>query len=203
MSISTSSQILEDKIKTIFGTMQALEMEAADLYALYWGQIDSDAAFTALNNADAATKLTKLTKAELVNGVTLVEQIDRFFTNQSLTQGNYLGTLHAVIYGNDEITTSISTAIEAFGERLVDFCQNLLSVFSDAKAALNVYVDAEIADTLGALAGDNVPFYVFSKSDLTLAINLLSGFKKLINNEDLTGVQGDYSSTVAVWRRYL
>jgi len=195
--------VLETKLKSFLTTTQWLQLEAQDLFNLYWAEVSPDSVFTALSSGDAATKSTKLTKSEVTTALVFIEQLDRFFTNQSLTQGTYLASINAVIHGNDEKATAISTAIENFGERAVELLQSVLELFKNAKDILDIYFDSEISAAIDELSGVNIPFYEFSKNDFTLAINLVSGFKKIVNNEDLTGVQGDYSSTVALWRRYL
>jgi len=198
--MATSVSVLETRLKSFMQSCQSFQLEAADLYKLYWSQVSPDAGYTALASGDAATKSSKLTKAEVISGLTFAEQIDRFFTNQSLTQSDYQLTLNAVIYGNDEKAVALSVAIEAFGDRLVAFCQDALELFKQAKDNLDLYNDSEISGAVGGVSGTGLPFYDFTKNELTIAINLISGLKKLINNESLSGVQADYSSTVAVWR---
>jgi len=197
-----ATEVLEDKIKAFITTFTTMQPESSDLSKLYWAEVNTDAVYTALASSAAATFSTKLTKQEVINALTWAEQVDKLFTNQALTQSDYLLNVQGIVYGNDEYTSpGISTAIEAFGERSVTFCTSSLQLFKDAKDILDIYFDTEISAAVGAVTGEECPWYDFSKSDFTEAINMIEAFKKLINNEVAT--QADYGATIAKWSKIL
>lgn len=197
--MSTSTIQIETRISALMGTMNALMFEAADLYKLYWSEVSTDATFTALGSGAAATYTTKLTKQEVINALTLSEQMDRFFTNQSLTQADYRTNMNGIRYGNDQYAMAggISVAIETFGERAVTFINQLFQLFDEAKCILDLYFDTEISGAVGAVTGASLPWTTIEKSDFTGSITLIENYKKLINNEVATA--GDYGATVAKW----
>ena len=198
-----STAILEQNLKAFMGSMVWIQPESADLSKLYWTQISGDAIYSALASGDAATYSTKLTKQEVINALTWAEQLDKFFTNQALTQSDYLNGIQGIIYGNDQYVSAggISEAIEAFGERAVTLCQASLQLFKDCKDSLDIYFDTEISAAIGAVTGEETPWYEFSKSDFTEAVGMVEAFKKMINNE--VAAQGDYGATVAKWRKII
>jgi hypothetical protein len=198
----TSTAKLEEKIKAFMSSMLWMQPEASDLSKLYWAEVNTDTTYTALAAGAAATFSTKLTKQEVINALTYIEQLDKFYTNQALSQADYLLNVQGIINGNDQyVSPGISVAIENFGERAVSLCSSALQLFKDGKDILDVYFDTEISAAIGAVTGEECPWYTFSKSDFSEAVSLVEAFKKLINNE--VAAQADYGATVAKWRKIL
>ena len=179
-----------------------IQPESSDLSKLYWSEISGDATYSGLASGAAATFGTKLTKQEIINGLAITEQFDKFFTNQALTQADYLANIDGIIYGNDEYTSpGISVAIEQFGIRLVALSEASLVLFKSAKDILDIYFDTEISGAIGGVSGGLLPWTAISKSDISASVSLIEAFKKVINNE--VAAQADYGSTVAAWRKNL
>jgi len=200
--MKTSAEKLEEMVKAFMDSMIWMQPEAADLVKLYWAEVNSDSTYTALSVSAAATFTTKMTKQEVINGLTWLEDVEDFYTNSAVTTTDYLQNLQGIIYGNDQYASpGISPAVEAFADRLLVMAQSSLQLFKDAKDLLDVYFDSEISAATGAVTGEEMPFYTFSKSDFTEAITLIEQFKKMINNEAVT--TGDYGATVAKWRKIL
>ena len=197
MEVMTS--LLQKQIKEIMQTMLWVQPEVADMIKLYWsGDVSSD--LGPLLGTAPATKTSKHTKDELISGLTLSEQMDKFFTNQAVTQGDYHGNIQNLVYGDDEITTPLSVATEAFGDRVKALSEALLVTFNRCKDILDLYNDSEISSAASSLSDGTIVFGAsMSKAELILGITLCDQFKKFINNEAVT--TGDYGSTVAKWRR--
>ena len=200
--MATSTEILEACAGKCFTEFLPMVNESADLVKLYWSEVNTDSTYTALATTDAATFSTKLTKQEVINALTIAEQIDKFFQNQALAQSDYYLNIQGILHGNDERTSpGISPAIEAFGTRSVALMNSIITAFNCAKDTLDVWFDTEIQVAFAALTGDNVPWYDITVEDLNDGIVLIENFKKLINNEVAT--QANYSNTVANWRKIL
>lgn len=198
--MKTATNILETKMKAFMTSMITMQPEASDLVKLYWAEVNSDSTYTALASSAAATFSSQLTKQEVINALTISEQIEKFFTNVAMTQADYRINIEGIIHGNDAYASpGISVAIEGFGERAVTMCQDILQNYKDAIDILDVYFDTEISAAIGAVTVEECPWYNFSKSDFTEGISLIENFKKLVNNEAAT--TGDYGSTVAKWRK--
>jgi hypothetical protein len=195
--MKTSTELLFEKMKPFMGSMLWIQPEVSDLSKLYWGQVNIDAAYTALAVGDPATLSTKLTKQEVLNALAWAEQLVAFFANTALTQSDYLLNLQGISYGNNAAASALSPAIEDFGERSVTLANSSIQLLDDAKDILDVYFDNEISAAIGAVTGEEVPWYTFSKSDFTEGVSLIEAFRKLIDNQVAT--QADYSSTAAKW----
>lgn len=199
---NTSTEIMETKIKAFMTSMIWIQNECVDLSKLYWSEINTDSTYSALASSAAATFSTNLTKQEIINALSYAEQLDKMFTNQALTQSDYLLNIQGIIYGNDAYASpGISVAIEDFGVRSVALCESSLQLFKDSKNMLDIYFDTEISGAVGAISGEELPWYNFSKSDFTESIGFIEAFNKLINNE--AAATGDYGATVSKWRKIL
>ncbi len=198
---NTSTGILDQQVKSFMKTMGNIQSESADLLKLYNAEVTTDAAYTGLAAGAPATKTTKLTKQEAENCKDINVELNNFFTNGVLTQSDYWLDIQGILNGNDEITVSLSVAIESFATRNVNFLVTVLQLFKNSKNILDQYFDTEISDAVAAVSSEELPWEIYSKSDLTDAITLIEQFKKLLNNE--VAAQGDYGSTVAKWQKII
>lgn len=200
--MTTSTEKLEEQLKLFFASMVTIQTEAKDLEDLYWAEVSGDSTYSALANSDAATFATKLTKGEVINSLTIAEQIRKYFTNVAMTQNDYWNNFHGILYGNDERTSpGISVAIEAYGTRAVSFIGTLLTEFNRSRDILDIYFDTTIDAAIAAVTIEECPWYEFTKDDLLDGLTAVENFKKLINNEAPT--TGDYGSTVARWQKII
>lgn len=198
----TSTELLLKKMKSCFIKLDPIVTECDNISKLYFSEVNPDATFSDLPASAAATFSTKLTKQEIINALTIAEQVRNFFGNLPLTQSDYRQNLQGIIYGNDVYTSpGISVAIEDYGVRAVAFANSILEVFDCATEVIDIYFDADIANAIGAVVGVNTPWYNMSKSDFTSGVNLLENFRKMINNEAAN--QGDYQATMSKWRGFL
>ena len=194
--MNTSTDVIESRIQSLISSLQWIRPESADLQELYWAEVNSDSTYTGLAVGDAATFSTKLTKQELTNALTIAEQVDKFFSNQSLAQADYLANIQGIRYGNDErASPGISKAVEAYGERSLTFVEGLLSVYKLGEEIDGVYFASELSGAIGGISGDVLPWSNTPKSDFVNIISLIQNLNKLLNNEVAT--QGDYDSILS------
>lgn len=200
--MTTSTEKLDELLKLFMTSMVTVQTEAIDLEDLYWAEVSTDSTYTALASSAAATFATKLTKQEVINSLTIAEQVRKFFTNVAMTQNDYWNNFHGILYGNDEYTSpGISTAIEAYGTRAVSFIGTLLTEFNRSRDILDIYFDTTINAAIAAVTVEECPWYEYTKDDLIDGLTLVENFKKLFNNEAPT--TGDYGSTLARWRKII
>lgn len=193
--------LLQNKIKEFMNVMKQLNREAEDIYEVYW-DTDVNTNIGGLQDTDAATVNSKITKAEYVNGITISEQIKKFFANLAVTQGDYLSYCRNIQYGNDARVSKLSEAVEGVGDRLYQVSVNCISYYKTARDILDIYTGNEVADLIANLDEQRlVPGSDLTKSDLSLGITLIEQFKKMMNNEVVT--QADYASTLAKWERII
>jgi hypothetical protein len=197
MTINVTAQLQVD-IKTIMDTFNLMRNEALDLYNLYWkGGVNGD--ITAAAGTDPVTQTTRLTKTQLINGLTFAENINNFFDNIAVTTGDYLATCETNIHGN-ATATLISTATEAFGDRSVQFCADAITQYNLSRDAENWYNSSELSAMIGSISTQTIVYGSnMTKDDLIAAIVLLQQYQNALENSAVT--TGDYKVTVGKWLR--
>ena len=190
---------LEAELKAFTQTMKSIWIESEDLYKLYWSGGPSSE-ISGLGNDDPVTVGSKLSKAELVAGLTVAEQLKNFFGNASVSQSDYWANLENILHGNSSAVAPISAAVESMGSRLLNLSGTLLTSFNKAKALLDIYNDSQISLAVGAISDSTIVFGANSTKALFVSgITLVEQFKKMINNEAVA--TADYASTLAKWEQ--
>jgi len=193
------TRYLQIEIKALVDVLLAMKEEAGDIYSAYWAT-DANTAVGALGSSDAATMTTKLTKTVYLSGITLCEQVNKFFTNQALAQANYITSCQNIIYGNTARTSKLTEATEALGSRMVVVAQDCISTFKKADEIIKAYNENEIGTMVTDISASRaIPGSDMIKSELVSGITLLQQFSNLLSNAVAT--QGDYAATLASWKR--
>lgn len=189
-------QVIQEKITNFFINMEYAWYEGQDIYDVYW-KTNANTLITGLSNGtDPATKTTKLTKDELLAGITLCEKLVAFFGNAAVAQADYNQSIQNILFGDDEITTALSSGVENIGDRLFSLSEILLAQFKEAKDILELYADNGISTQLsGVPAGDKLGCMTFSKEMFAAYITFIEQFKKMINNEVVA--TSDYRATLS------
>lgn len=189
---------LQTKIKKAIQSLINIRSESADLVDLYFDEVSSD--LSGVSGTTAVTVTTKLTKDEVTTSVTMCQNLENFFTNQSVTTGDYLQTLNSVLNGNDQATSVVSEAVENYGFRVVELSKQVLGVYNDAFIIENLYNASEVSAAVGSISTQTVVFGSdMTKDDLTSAITLLQQWKNFVGNSAVS--TGDYQSTLSKWER--
>jgi len=197
MTVNVTAQLQVD-IKTVMLSFDAMRNESLDLYNLYFkGGVTAD--ISAALGTDPVTQATKLTKDQLIAGLTFVENLDKFFSNVAVTTSDYLTTCETNIYGN-ATPTFISTATESFGDRSVQVCRDAITQFNRSRDAENWYNSSELSAMIGSISTQTIVYGSdMSKDDLIAAIVLMQQFQNMMNNAAVT--KGDYKVTLGKWLR--
>ncbi len=196
MEVITS--VLEADIKELMTKFCTMRNEGKDLYNLYWkGSVNTDAAGT---GTDPVAVTAKLTKAEVISILALVEQLDNFWENIAVTQADYQVTIQNVTHGDAVLGAALSSDTEDFADRGIVFCQDLLEQYNMARRADNLYVASEISAAVAGISPQTVVFgATMTKDDLTSAINLIRELINFIENAAIA--QAEYKATLIKWRR--
>lgn len=196
--MNDTSQKLETAILAVATSLKSIRNESSDVYKVYFAT-GADALVSALAaNGTAATVTTKLTKSEIINGITFIGELNDFFDNAAVAQGDYLQSLENLINGSDQAGAALSNDVEAIGTRLKELAEDCVEVFKQAKDILKAYSASELSAVVSAISTTTVVFGCSTtKAKLSSGITLVEQFKKMINNEAVT--TGDYSSTVSSW----
>jgi len=191
--------LLQTKIKIVVDAMSLMQNEVLDITKAYWAT-DANTKISALSlDTDAATLATKLTKAEYLGGITAVEALGKFFTNQAVTTADYLISFDKLRYGSHAAGAKLSEATEQLGSRMNLVALNAIEMFKMAKDILSIYINNEVGDMIANLdAQRHIPGSQMTEDELSSGVTVVEQFKKLVNNEAVT--QGDYASTLAKWQ---
>ena len=199
MTTYNITSLLQTQIKSFMTSCESLSDEVAAIEDAYF-KSGADSDISALNASDPVTVSTKLTKTEFTNGITLCQDVSKFFQNTAVSTGDRLSSIYPIYYGNDEASSIISVAVEALGSRMYDVCSNLLTLYNSTKTILGLYFDNEVGDVVAVLESDTIIYGSdMTTSELSSAITMIQEFQDMIANAAVT--QADYQDTVEKWRR--
>lgn len=196
--MNNTSAILEE---TIFTFMKAMAEISKETRAILRFNSATPAAtlVEALASGDSpATVSTKLTKDQYKNMVGALIQIDNFFLNQAVQQGDYLNSIENVTNGSASLQSPLSQQVESVGERLKSIALNLRHQYAEAVETVKVYNISELGTALGGLSDHVVVFGCdTTKSKFLAGIVFMEQFAKLLSNQAVA--QSDYQATIARW----
>jgi hypothetical protein len=193
---------LQEDIKQLTSTFELLKQEALQIYNIYWkGGISGDTGFTGLAGGDPATQAGKLTKDQVTTALTLAELLKKFFDNEAVATGDYMASVQDITHGDAVLVTVISSALEDFGGRALQFATDLLTQYGRSKEIENLYTNGEVSGAVSGISAHTIVFgSEMSKDDLTSAITMIQQFHNFMENAAVT--TGDYDATLAKWLRF-
>jgi len=192
--------LLQNGLKSIMDSFGIMQRECKDISDAYFKSGASATVSALASDTTPATVATKFTKANYTAGITLADNLNKFFQNQAVTTADYLATLDALKYGNATLATQLSVAVEEIGKRIYAMVQDCLSLVTQGRNLVEMYFDNEIGDIVSAFDADRIiPGSEMTRTDLSLAVTMLQEWEKFFTNTAVT--QADYSSTVSRWLR--
>lgn len=188
----------ENLIQEVMNSLLYMQANLDEVQKVYFGG-GASGAISALADGDPVTVSTKLTKAQLVSGITFVENFQNFLGNSAVTQADYFTTLVTLLNGNDEAAGVIHTAVETVGNDLKDLASTSLGLFQKCKVILDLYFDNQINSLISAIDTSRIVFGAsVTAAKFSTGITLIEQFKNFINNAVVA--QADYMSTVSNWK---
>lgn len=193
---NTITQTVEESIKTFMSAFTYMPAKCDDIQKIYYTSVNS--AISGLGDSDPVTLSTKLTKSNVINGITLTEQLENFLGNASVVTGDYYATLVQLTNGIADSTATINAACEYLGEQLRSLANDVLTAQQRAKVINDLYTDNQISTVVAAIDSDRVVYGSNSTaSKFSSASLMISQLLNMIGNSDTTS--GDYMSTVSNW----
>lgn len=190
---------LQNNLKSMTIIWRDLWNECLDLEKTYFAAGVSTWLGTK-SDSDSVTVNTKLTKAQYIAGITFIQNVNKFFGNLAVTQGDYLATIANLKYGNAEGAIGVPVAVEAVGDRMKQAALNCLQLFSQSSDNLDYYNENSISLAFSSLSSSIVVFGAdMTKDEMVAAAVLLEQWMKFLNNEIVS--QADYGSTLSKWIR--
>ena len=199
--MNTITQILQNDIIEVMDALDLMQIECKNIYDAYW-KTDANTTVSGLStDVTPATVASNLTKKNYQDGITLAEQLNKFFTNQAITQADYLQTCVQIQYGNADLETQLTEATEKIGNRVLQFALDVQTLYKKTQMAVSLYYDEEIGDCVGVMDAHRILYGSdMIISDLASAITLFQEFKDFMTNATVT--TADYSTTVGIWDKY-
>lgn len=195
--MNNTTQALETALKSFCASLDSLDREVADIFKLYFAT-GSNSLVDSASGGDAVTVSTALTKIELVNGINLVSQLQNFFGNVAVAQGDYLATCQNLLHGGSARESALSADVEIIGTRLRTMAMNCVELFKQGKFMLALYNTAGLSSVLGQIAAGNVVFGCSTTQGKFISgIVLVQQFAGLLDGQVVS--QGDYRSSVTKW----
>jgi hypothetical protein len=196
--MNLTAQLLEQSIRTVATSLSLMQNEAPDIIKAYFSTDASTLVGALSSGTDGATVSSRLSKTDFINGINFATQLDAFFQNQAVAQGDYLQTVQVIINANSAPVNPLSPAVEAIGLRLVALSQNAIELFKQTKNILKLYSASELSLAVDAIGNTTVIFGGDStKSKFINGITLVEQFKKILNAEVV--LTGDYATSVLQW----
>ena len=190
------AKTLQDDMKTTFTRMSRIYKEAEDLVNLYEkGSVQTDIA--ALDDTDPATEATRLTKLQVTKIYDLAFNMERFFDAQNSITTDYLATIQEVLYG-EAVATKISEKTEAFGNKGVAFCRDVLRTYDRARDHQELYVASELSLTTTVVSDDTIIYGSnMTKKLLVDGQEVMEQYERLLTDRNAPG--SDRLLVIAAW----
>lgn len=177
-----------------------MRYESTDIVNMYW-KTDVTTVLAALTDGDCVGVNARITKANMTAGLTLAENIVKFFTNQAISQADYNATCQLLKYGNGTLDTPRSVATESLADRMKQLGTDVLTMHQTSMFLISYYNENEIADLCGVLEDERIVFGSdMTKSDLCAVMALLTQFINFVDNATVT--TGNYIATLQKWKRF-
>lgn len=193
------TKILENELRNFITGMSWFERDCNSLEQLYF-DAGVNTELSALSSTDKATEASKLSQAEVINGITFIQNLKKFFTSGSPANADYLSTCHNLSFGSTTTPAyTPSTALEDIGNRLKGLSDACIELDKNAQTILDIYFDNQINTAFTAVSTYRKVF----GSEMTIqqmnnAMTLVENFQKFLNGNSPSNA--DYASTIAQWR---
>lgn len=186
---------LETKILNINGTINLMIAQAQAVYKLYWSSsVATD--ISGLASGDPATIEGGISKGDLLNGLTIAEQLNNFFGNSAVTTGDYLANVNKILYTATPRVTKLSSVVETLASMELALSWNLMNVYNESKVIINLYFKNEVGDIVGVLDAQRlIPGSQMTQADLSSGITMLSNLVAFMENSAVS--TADYQATVS------
>lgn len=189
-------KIIQQKLLNIAGTLNLSLEKANTVYKLYWATtVSTD--ISGYAGGDSVTIEGGITKNDLVNGLTIAEQVINFFGNSAVTTADYRANIFKIIYTNKPKTPPVvSNPVEELGKEVMSLVWDLINCYNEAKVIYNLYFKNEVSDIVTAIDAQRiVPGSDLTASDMSAGITLLSNFVSFMDNSAVS--TADYQSTLS------
>jgi hypothetical protein len=194
------TRVLQDDLKTMMLSFNDMRNIALELSNMYWkSTIQADIA--ALLVTDPVTIAGKYTKADIITALTLVESFKNMFGNVAVPTADNMSSIITLKNGNAVLGAPISSALEDYGGKALQFSYDLMTQYNWSRDADNLYNNSEIGAAVGVMSNQTVVYgSEMTKDDLVSGIVLAQQIQNFCDN--IAVATSDYSATLAKWDRF-
>lgn len=199
--MQTVTKSVQDRLVSILTQLRGMVFESAAINRDYFATDASAKVDGLANNTDCAAVDAKLNKLQYLQGVTICDQLSKFFTNVATAQANYIANCASIVAA--EATGSVrSLATEQVGSRIKTLVVNLTNLQADINRLIAVYNGNQLSTAFGSLDVQRQVFGAdMTVSQLLSAMTLCQDLNNLLTN--VSAPQGYYGNTIAAWENLL
>lgn len=196
--MNNTSQILEAAILASAKELSSISKSANAILRAYFATDAAGLIDGLASGSTPATVATKLTKAQLQNMIGCIQQVQKFFSNQDVPQGDYLNSIENVQNGSAVLAQPLSNNVEAIANQVVAVSRKLLNQHAEGVEIVKVYNSSGLGSAVGAISTSTEVFGCSTVASKFLSgIVLVDQFSRMLGNASVT--TGDYEATVAHW----
>jgi hypothetical protein len=174
--------------------------ESIDMVNTYW-KTDVSTVLGALESGDCVGVNARITKAQMLSGLSLCEQFSNLFMNGDVAQADYSATCQALKYGNGTLENPRSVATENLADRMKQFGTDVIEIHKMAMYLSAYYSENQIQTVCDVLDAHRVVFGCeMTKTDLCGSMNMLAQLQKFVSNQAPT--KGNYVAILQALKRY-
>jgi len=192
------TQQMETAITAFAGSLYFMNTEATDIVKAYFATTATTLISGLSTGSTPATVQTGFNKTQYLAGITLLQNLQNFFGNASVTTSDYLGTCETLINGSNFATTQLSNDVESIGLRMKAVSHNLIQLEKDGTNINKIYSASGLSGILGSIASSTIVYgSSTTQSKFIGGIVLVQQLLNFLGNSAVT--TGDYYTTVANW----
>lgn len=195
--VNNVSQNVESNMKNIAGELSIVKQSADEIAKAYFST-SASSLVGAAGSSDAVTVSSKLTKTNYINGVTLAQELQKLFTNQDVTEGDYLSSAHNMVNGSTAAAQALSQDVEVIGNNIVLLAKKMIELRKSCQTTLAWYNSSDLASALVPVSLNTIVFGCSTtKQKFVDGMNMCQQVMNLMDNAAVT--QGDWMAIVVKW----
>jgi len=193
--MNNTTLTIENSLVSYANSLYAMSNEATDIVKLYFATTASTLVGALATDTTPATVTSALSKGQLINGITLLQQLQNFFGNAAVSSGDYMGTAQNLVNGDYPANATLSPDVENIGNRLKVVGQNAIQLSKDGALLVKTYNASGLSAIIGSISGSTIVFGCnLSQAKFVSGVVLVEQFLALMNKDSVS--TGDYLTTV-------
>jgi len=188
---------LENLVRQMSNSLLYAKAESDDIQKIYFQKAQTDIA--GYDATSPVTVATKLTKQEMENGITFLQQLNKFLDGTATTQGDYYATCINLCNGKTAAEAAVSPATEAVGTDLKTVATTMLDLYQKSKVVQDMYEDNEIDNIVDNISAERViPGSSVTAALMSSGVTMARQYANFLGDSSVS--TANYMSTVTNWQ---